>query len=93
MKVVDKKLLRKVSERVICENCGRPGPTDPHHLFTRGSGRVDVSENLLALCRECHNGFHSCGKPSRNELLAISAKKHKTTPEKIMAKVYRLRRK
>lgn len=47
----------------FCEGCRLPGPLDPHHRMTRGSGGVhgaaaDVSNdvrNLLMLCRPCHD--------------------------------------
>jgi hypothetical protein len=58
-----------------CEGCGLPGPLDPHHRMTRGSGGVhgaaaaasnDV-RNLLMFCRPCHDrtleggpGFARC---------------------------------
>lgn len=47
----------------LCEGCCLPGPLDPHHRQTRGSGGVhgaaekvsnDV-RNILMLCRPCHD--------------------------------------
>lgn len=47
-----------------CEGCGQGGVTlDPHHRQARGSGGVhrlaaevaNSPNNLLALCRSCHN--------------------------------------
>lgn len=37
---------------IPCEACGRPA-VDIHHIDGRGPGK-DVIENLMALCRKCH---------------------------------------
>lgn len=42
---------------IPCECCGRPS-VDIHHLEGRGPGK-DVIENLMALCRRCHEKAHS----------------------------------
>jgi hypothetical protein len=43
-------------EEVPCEACTRPA-VDIHHIHGRGKGR-DVIENLIALCRKCHDRAH-----------------------------------
>lgn len=53
-----------------CEICGAPG-TDIHHMDSRGmggdpKGTKDVLENLMALCRECHESY---GDKGYDELL------------------------
>ncbi len=95
MKIVNKKLLKTFTVPGLCECCHCPCPDgrDPHHLFTRGAGRVDIPENLVSLCRECHNSFHMSGRPCLTELLEVSAKRNGTTAEAIRAKVYEIRRK
>jgi predicted restriction endonuclease len=40
-------------EEIPCEACTRPG-NDIHHIHGRGEGK-DVIENLMALCRKCHD--------------------------------------
>ena len=40
-------------EEIPCEACGRPA-NDIHHIYGRGEGK-DVIQNLMALCRECHD--------------------------------------
>tara|TARA_R100000664_G_C2756084_1_gene143896 strand:+ start:3403 stop:3657 length:255 start_codon:yes stop_codon:yes gene_type:complete len=40
-----------------CEACGSRA-VDVHHIKGRGKGK-DVIENLVALCRACHNFAHS----------------------------------
>ncbi len=39
-----------------CCACGRPGPSECHHVRTRGSGGTDDPRNLLPLCTGCHTG-------------------------------------
>jgi len=44
-----------------CEICGAPG-TDIHHMDSRGmggdpKGTKDTIENLMALCRKCHEEY------------------------------------
>ena len=44
-----------------CECCGKQDyiqNQDLHHIHGRGKG-MDVIENLMCLCRECHNKAHS----------------------------------
>lgn len=44
-----------------CELCElRPG-VDPHHLTYRSQGGDDTPENLVWVCRECHDGIHRGG--------------------------------
>jgi len=45
---------------VPCEVCGAKS-VDVHHLNGRGKGK-DVIENLVALCRKCHNAAHGLEK-------------------------------
>jgi len=41
-----------------CERChGRP-PTEPHHLQYPKWGTLDVPENMIAVCHECHCELH-----------------------------------
>jgi 5-methylcytosine-specific restriction endonuclease McrA len=41
---------------IPCEICSSKS-VDIHHIDGRGKGK-DVIENLMALCRECHNMAH-----------------------------------
>lgn len=46
-------------ENVFCEICGAYA-TDIHHIERRGMGgskHKDVPENLMALCRNCHDKY------------------------------------
>jgi 5-methylcytosine-specific restriction endonuclease McrA len=45
---------------IPCSNCSAQA-TDIHHIKSRGMGgskRLDVPDNLIALCRRCHNAAH-----------------------------------
>lgn len=93
MKVINKGLLKEAAKPGLCECCGAPCPDgrDPHHLMTKGAGRVDVRSNIVSLCRVCHVGFHASGTPSFEALIVIAAMRDKTTPNAIMEMVYRIR--
>lgn len=46
---------------IPCEVCGKRA-TDIHHIDARGmggdpTGKKDVIENLMGLCRKCHNKY------------------------------------
>ena len=42
-----------VQEEIPCEACTRPA-VDIHHIWGRGKDK-DVIDNLMALCRRCHD--------------------------------------
>lgn len=47
------------SDFIPCEVCGKPA-NDCHHVKARGMGgtkKKDVIENLMALCRSCHEAL------------------------------------
>lgn len=66
--VKDEKLLKSmrtnVSEGhyVACEMCGSTYGTVPHHVVRRSFLRLDIRNNLVKLCVNCHNDFHSLPK-------------------------------
>jgi hypothetical protein len=74
-----------------CEWCQGRGPTDPHHLHHRGSGRIDVMFNLVGLCRTCHTSHHAGNPPSRPDLLELVAHREQTTVAAILDAVSYLR--
>ena len=59
----------EVKRRVIkergykCEHCERAGSVEAHHVFfhrKKGMKELDVEENMMLVCRECHpfmNGY------------------------------------
>jgi len=63
------------NEFIPCECCGGKA-VDIHHIVARGIGgvkenRLDLIENLQAVCRNCHNKYGD--KPNELEFLV---KKH-----------------
>lgn len=59
-RIVDKELKIKISGKP-CQACRRYPPSDPHHVTTVGAGGDDVPENLIPLCRVCHQEWHKSG--------------------------------
>ena len=50
-----------VSDFIGCELCNKPA-IDIHHIDSKGMGgskTKDYIENLIAVCRECHNDCHA----------------------------------
>ena len=46
------------SDEICCEMCGACPGQDIHHIKARGLGGskcMDYIENLICLCRDCHN--------------------------------------
>tara|TARA_S200002703_G_C3775818_1_gene238898 strand:+ start:865 stop:1131 length:267 start_codon:yes stop_codon:yes gene_type:complete len=48
------------SDRILCTSCGQVA-VDIHHILPRGMGgsEKDYIENLVALCRKCHDKAES----------------------------------
>ena len=42
---------------ILCKVCGRVS-SDLHHIIFRSAGGTDDIDNLIALCRECHEKAH-----------------------------------
>lgn len=94
VKVIDEALLDEFRRPGLCEWCGKHGPREPHHVFSKGMGghqRFDIRINLISLCRGCHQRFHDGGL-RRSDLLQVVADREKTTTLLIEDEIYRLRR-
>ena len=50
---------------IPCKSCSKPG-VDLHHLVFKSQGGGDNAENLVALCRECHNKAHDSKEFNEN---------------------------
>ena len=62
----------QVPEDVICEYCAEPA-VDIHHIIPKGMGgnpKADCIENLIGLCRSCHDKAHA-GEITQEELLEL----------------------
>ena len=76
-----------------CEVCGKYGPREPHHVFARGRGnasRMDIPENLLAVCVECHASIHG-GMYWRIYLLGLIGQREGLWPQDLELTLQRLR--
>lgn len=88
MKWPDDDCLAEFRTRGECEMCRRRlYPLDPHHTFIKrgmgGATRLDLPENLTALCRICHNQAEHSHEFNRL-IQAHVARRHGTTVEAIM---------
>jgi len=59
-RIKDEKLLEEFRNKP-CEVCGHHGPSDPHHIISRGAGGDDTRDNLISLCRSHHTQIHAIG--------------------------------
>ena len=61
---------------IACEVCGATA-VDIHHIESRGMGgskTADTIDNLMALCRACHNAFGD--KTQHKEMLKATHNHH-----------------
>ena len=42
-----------------CAVCGKAGATEWHHIIFRSHGGDEADENMLEVCRECHEKIHA----------------------------------
>lgn len=94
MTVTDETMLDRFRFARRCEWCRKTflGGLDPHHLFSRGCGRIDVAVNLASLCRKCHTDHHYGNEPTRADLLAVVAAREKVQQFQIEEEIWRIRR-
>jgi len=74
------------NENVKCEVCGARA-VDIHHIDARGMGGSklkDGAENLVALCRSCHEKFE--GRKQHKEQLKTIAAERMRKAEKWLSK-------
>jgi hypothetical protein len=64
----------RTRSRGNCEQCGTSEQTEPHHVRYCPWGEFDPPENLLMLCRVCHEDAHTCRKCGRIALKAREIK-------------------
>ena len=72
------------SDFIPCEKCGVKA-VDIHHIIPKGMGgskTKDVIENLISLCRDCHNKAHD-NKISKEELFKLHE-------EKMLQRLYKI---
>ena len=47
-----------IDDVIMCENCRQRKAVDIHHIQYRSRGGGNDINNLIALCRVCHNQAH-----------------------------------
>jgi len=70
-KIYLKEMNYHETDWIPCEMCGQTA-VDIHHIEARGMGGSkdkDVIENLMALCRSCHNRYE--GNKSDKAMLRV----------------------
>lgn len=60
-----------VEDVFICENCAAVA-VDIHHITYKSAGGSDNYDNLIALCRDCHDEAHR-GELTKEQLYEIIA--------------------
>lgn len=91
MTIVDDALLEQIRQQWLCELCGHRRKVEPHHVWSRGAGRLDVSGNILALCRPCHQLAHQ-GLIRRVALQLLVAHRERLSLEELEKHIFELRR-
>jgi hypothetical protein len=71
MRIIDPAALERARQRPRCEWCRTPCRPDPAHVRSVGSGGDDVDENIVSLCRTCHDEQHRGHSPTPDELRLI----------------------
>jgi 5-methylcytosine-specific restriction endonuclease McrA len=68
-------------DRIMCEYCFSVGMyndgVDLHHILFKSRGGKDNIENLICLCRACHNLAHE-SKIFNNKLKELKSKEFET---------------
>lgn len=99
MRILNESLLRRFRGPGVCEWCKKcVRNREAHHVFTRGSGRLDVRINIASLCAAfsggdcCHARTHNGGTPTFDDLIGIVAAREGVKLHEIVSEVWRLRR-
>lgn len=68
-----RKVKKEVAERdnYTCVLCGRYPAADAHHVIFRSKQGEDCKENIVCLCRNCHDKAHGIhAKVIQTELIS-----------------------
>ena len=60
---------REINQGVMCFKCEYSLAVDIHHIIKKSQGGGDNWENLIPLCRPCHDRAH--GKNARAERILL----------------------
>ena len=64
---------------IRCEHCGKKA-VDIHHIVYRSHGGKDEIDNLIALCRGCHEMAHN-NELTMGDLMILVRRRGATTKE------------
>ena len=59
-RIVNEDLLAGVRMQP-CTACNKRPPSDAHHVKHQGAGGGDTEDNVMPLCRFCHQDWHALG--------------------------------
>lgn len=54
--------MSRYSTEGACTACKIDGELDIHHIKSRGAGGTENPNNLMPLCRRCHQEYHRIGR-------------------------------
>lgn len=54
-------IVLQAAREAPCCVCGKPGPSDPCHIKSRGAGGPDTHRNIVPMCRGHHREQHQGG--------------------------------
>lgn len=83
----------------LCDYCNAWVPRrEAAHVFSKGTGRLDIRIALAGLCgaftggMNCHGRQHNEGEPSQDDLLLMVSRRENVRQDDIRAVVWLLRR-
>lgn len=97
MRVPCKKVLKRFRGPGPCEWCHRwVQVRHAAHVFGKGQGGgflMNVPINLASLCFGCHiEGHHAGKRPTRDDLIALVARREQLSVAELTRELHRLRR-
>ena len=78
-------------DKILCEHCGRVA-CDLHHIVYRSHGGTDEVENIIALCRKCHEMAHN-SELTQGDLKLLHARKMGATTGVMGKNLWKMKKK
>ena len=75
---VEWKAISKVVKRRdkhTCQSCGLTVGLSVHHILPRDEGGVDMPDNLITLCDNCHNEVEDMGLRDKWQIVDLKRKR------------------
>jgi len=72
-----KSVETKIKKRdgYTCRSCGLRVNLTVHHILPRDEGGTEIPDNLITLCRVCHDEIEECGFKTKLEIIDFKRKK------------------